>query len=175
MNRRTPLYAVTTALLVPLALTLPAFAIGDKNEEQPRQKQVTKQADRQEMAALIKQGQLRLSEATKLAEAHSKGVALEASCEILPLTREQRRQAEQAVAANQRPNSAALRMTQNTQSSDVVDDDIQPAGKRIVYTVTCFANGKSMDIRVDALAKRVIEDHNDSMSDAHQHQRTSRP
>lgn len=82
------------------------------------------------MAELIKQGQLNLSQATEIAEKHTNGVALEARCNLEPVT------ADRENETPQRDPSA---------------------GDRLVYSVECFAKEKLSTVRVDGMSKKVIE------------------
>lgn len=82
------------------------------------------------MAALIKQGQLDLRQATEIAEKHTEGVALEARCDMKPVT------GDRAQKSPQKDPSA---------------------GDRLVYSVECFVKEELKTVRVDGLTKKIIE------------------
>ncbi len=89
-----------------------------------------------EMAALIKEGQLNLRDATEIAEKHSKGTALEAKCA-----------AQSAQPGN--PNRDV--------SAKPPEENGDTEGKHLIYEVSCFAGDKLKTIKVDGRTKKVIE------------------
>jgi hypothetical protein len=102
-----------------------------------------------EMAALIEQGQLNLRDATALAEKHAKGTALDVSCTLEP--------------AGPQPLPGAPIMPPGEQSGPDRPKggpsvQIERSGaNRLIYTVSCFAKDQVTTIRVDGLAKKVVE------------------
>jgi hypothetical protein len=90
-----------------------------------------------EMAALIEQGQLSLRIAAEMAEKHVKGTALEARCDM---------------------QSGSSESAERERSGNPSAEKDRPPEKRLVYTVSCFANDKIQTVRVDGLTKKVIEE-----------------
>jgi hypothetical protein len=111
--------------LVPLGIALPAHARNEGGDDPGRAKK---------MAALIGQGQLKLVDATNLAERHTKGIALSATCEI--------RTNKPEPASGEKPPGAS---------------GAQPAvGSRLIYSIECFVADKVLVVSVDGLIKTVI-------------------
>lgn len=88
-----------------------------------------------EIVALIKQGQLALTDATEIAEKHIKGNALSATCEV-------------------RSSGSSARGTEKRGHPSAAER--QPAGKRLVYDITCFAKEKVHVVQVDGLSREVV-------------------
>lgn len=126
--RRTLRWAVpVAAALVPLGILLPAWA--QKADDRPPGD--VNQA--REMARLLEQGQIGLADATRIAEQHVKGYAIQARCEI------QRGPAPQDGA----PPA----------------EQMQPAADaRLVYDVSCFARESQQiqKVQIDGLTKKVV-------------------
>lgn len=116
-------------VLIPLGL-LGMHASAQQTEKSEKMRGNVDQA--REMAKLIQQGQLNLRDAAEVAERHLKGTALEASAAIEPTVRA-------------RPGDPGAAKE-------------QPAGQRLVYTVSLFASEELKSIRVDALTKKVIDE-----------------
>jgi len=120
-----------------LAVTAPAF--GQRAEDRQDNRQGSRDnadsRDAKEIITLIKQGQLDLAAATKLAEKHVNGTAIRATCAI--------RNAEQERGDERTPPGDSAQA--------------QPTGRRLVYDITCFAEDKVQLVQVDGLTKRVIE------------------
>lgn len=116
--------------IVPLGIALPALA--QRGGAQPS-------ADvnhAKEMVQLIEQGQLSLADATKIAEKHVKGTALSASCQML--------MQEGQPGAGGKPGGPSA-------------DQAGTAGKRLVYSISCYAGENVHVVQVDGQSKKVIE------------------
>ncbi|MEP0845277.1 MAG: hypothetical protein HRF50_00490 [Phycisphaerae bacterium] len=116
--------------IVPLAIALPALAQRGGAQPSPDVNHA------KEMVTLIEGGQLSLADATKVAEKHAKGTALSASCQILM------NEGQPAAGGNPGGSSA---------------DQAGAAGKRLVYSVSCYAGERVQVVQVDGLSKKVIE------------------
>jgi hypothetical protein len=128
MNR---VIRITVPALVAAAFILPSLA------QRPDKAPADRVDQAKEMVALIKEGQLDLTGATKLAEIHVKGNALNVTCEIRPI--EDR--------SNDKERSGGPSMTGDP-----------PIGKRLLYDITCFAKEKVQVVQVDGLSKKVVEE-----------------
>lgn len=131
MTRVTRITVPALSALVAAAFILPSLA------QRPDKRPPDRVDQAKEKVALIKQGQLDLTEATKLAENHVKGNALSANCEIKP-TEDWSKDKERSGGP--------------TQTED------PPIGKRLHYDITCFAKEKVQVVQVDGLAKKVVEE-----------------
>ncbi len=129
MRRKNVLGAALLAA-VPLCIALPVLAQRSAGADVERARDI---------AQLVQQGQLNLRDATALAERHIKGIALEATCTV-------------QAGPEMRPAPGQNRGPQ-------VQEGAQrgQASKRVIYSLTCFAEDKLHVVRVDALAKKVME------------------
>ncbi|RJP42494.1 MAG: hypothetical protein C4547_00170 [Phycisphaerales bacterium] len=128
-----PRWAIGALVLtVPLAMILPAVAQREGGQEQPKEDVNIAR----EIVRLIEEGQLSLTDATQLAEKHVKGEALRANCHV--------------EMGDAKPAGSSLRPAPGGG---------QPAGKHLVYDVTCFAKekGEVQEVKVDGLTRKVLE------------------
>lgn len=187
MRRTTPWAVFGLLALVPLGLGLSANSVVSDQQpppggqpapgkpeppakpqqppklEPPSKQQSGEVGRAKEMADLIKQGQLNLRDATELAEKHTKGTALEASCEI---------KAGEMKAGSPTPKERPMPPTPPG-GGDAVQDpkpgeppdpmerkpgEMERAGgKRLIYEIRCFANDKIQVAQVDGMTKKVID------------------
>lgn len=138
---RTGKWAVGALALIPLGLGIPLIAqSAGKPDDRNRAKT---------MAELIKAGQLNLADATDLAEQHTRGTALQATCDIV-------RGDDKSRTRNQPGQGGGPQ--DRTMQDDQRDRDRQPAGgERIEYTVCCFADGKIQSVRIDGQSKTILD------------------
>jgi hypothetical protein len=93
-----------------------------------------------EIAALIAHGQLNLRDATALAEGHVDGTALAAKCRA------------ELIASPAKPEPAGPQhlATPSAQQKPATE-------KRLVYEVSCFARNTVHTVRIDGLARKVMD------------------
>jgi hypothetical protein len=109
-----------------------------------------------EMAHLIRQGQLNLRDATAIAEKQSSGTALEVVCRIEPTTPLTPRMGQTGKPGATRQPGEAKKPVQAAKAGANREKE-DTAGRRLVYEVSCLANGKLQTLRVDGLTKKVLE------------------
>lgn len=129
-----------------------------------------------EMATLVEQGQLNLRAAAELAEKHTKGIAFEVRCDIQPIESEGQpidrektlkpgQPLEKGAPTNPPPDRGEFgspplgpaNPADKAPPKTGAAPREQPGGKRLIYEVSCFAKDKLETVRVDAMAKKVIE------------------
>ncbi len=141
------------AFALPLAVALPVVAQRAGKIDDNQGKQITE---------LVKQGQLGLADAIKLAERHTNGTAIAAHANLEAGVTSpggarptpggpQNRDPQNRDAQERDPNRPQERMQDRENRQDM-------AGKRLVYDVSTFADGKVKHVRVDAQSRQVIDE-----------------
>ncbi len=127
-QRWTVPFLVMVAIVV--FVTLPVF--GQRADPQPTGKpyQMKEIVKLTEMAKLTETGQLTLRTAIELAEKHTKGQALQASCEV------------RRAKPKGDPSPGKVR---------------DPIGARLIYTVCCYADKQIFDVRIDGKDRKILD------------------
>lgn len=145
-TKRSSAYALAGLLIAAGVLVVPILA-GSPMEPPDKKEETTKKAcnlsEAREIAALIAKGQLKVADATQMAEKHVTGLALEATCCVEP----------------GEPLSSVKSET-TPPKTDPAAHPARPepsAERRLIYEVPCFAKDKVMVVRIDGSAKKVID------------------
>ncbi|MCG3131277.1 MAG: hypothetical protein FLDDKLPJ_02067 [Phycisphaerae bacterium] len=140
MNGKRMLFIAAAPVLAALCLmAIPASAQRAKEMPPDDPQQVRQVVD------LISQGQLNLPAAIELAEKHVKGTAYNASADI---------ETHPAAA----PGKPGNRPDASSGPSPSSQDEGSPSAQRkLIYTVRCFAENRMLDVRVDGMAKKVLD------------------
>jgi hypothetical protein len=174
----------TLVVALPLGMILPVFA-QHAREQAGHPNQMGQVADGRQIAKLIEQGQLNMSDATETATRHVKGVAIRAECEVqMGQIEAGERDREQGSAdsqsqpgeqpdRNRTGNDQSNNQAGNSQPGNNQSGNNQPgrerganersgmneSGQRLVYEITCFVEDKNQVevVRVDGKTKKVIQ------------------
>ena len=133
--------SVIPAILV--GLTLPAVA-------QHAREKADDTLRAQRMAQLLAEGQLALRDATALAEKHTRGIALDVSCEVGVAPG-----GKVTGVPTARPTSAD-RGGPHAQEQQSDASPSEPIGDRLMYSICCFHEGKIQRVTIDGKTREVI-------------------